>query len=442
MSEPLTDALGFCKTIMRNGFDAYVVSLAQQRHLLEHDDEAEVDIATDIDIENLQKLYPEVDLVEASGSVAMLRYEDALYRFYLIENFESSHPEVSLARSTPRLMERLQESHSLPMALACPYFPQTASEYDQLMVFEDGRITLAGIPDETLKRNYLMGIKVLRHAANENREIEPNTWMAILRAARRILDYAPVGDVMDEWRKVEAENLWKFVRMLFDAQILHGLIPEVAALSRLEQVKNDSGEVINILDLTIESIRRYPEELPYDWYGAMACLFMNVGKLYVAEFSGDRWWFHHHHVIGAKVTRKVLGRLSFSPDDVDLICHLVRHHVRFQFMLNDRGIRRFTALDEYPRLIEMARADIKARDDKYTSFNHNMKYLERGHTPEEMLEPLLNGNEIMDFTGVKPGPMVGLMRKALLKAQIAGEVTTIPDAVEFLQRLKEKEGLD
>jgi poly(A) polymerase len=90
----------------------------------------------------------------------------------------------------------------------------------------------------------------------------------------------------------------------------------------------------------------------------------------------------------------------------------------------------------------MARADIKARDDKYTSFNHNMKYLERGHTPEEMLEPLLNGNEIMDFTGVKPGPMVGLMRKALLKAQIAGEVTTIPDAVEFLQRLKEKEGLD
>ena len=97
-------------------------------------------------------------------------------------------------------------------------------------------------------------------------------------------------------------------------------------------------------------------------------------------------------------------------------------------MMTDRGIRRFMALDEYPRLIEMSRADIMARDDVYTSFNHNMKYLNRAETPERMLEPLLNGNEIMKVTQLQPGPKVGLIRDALLQAQNSGDVTDTESA--------------
>jgi poly(A) polymerase len=239
---------------------------------------------------------------------------------------------------------------------------------------------------------------------------------------------------MDEWRKVEAENLWRFVQLLFDTQIFHGLMPEVAALSLVHQIKNESGKEETVFSHTLDTMARYPEELPYDWYGTMACLFHDVGKLYTAEYIGDRWTFNQHHHVGAKVTRKILNRLRFMPEDVDLICHLVRHHMRFKFMLTDKGIRRFKALDEYPRLIEMARADLKARDGDYTAFNHNVKYLDRADVPEEMLEPLLNGNEIMEFTGLKPGPAVGLARDALLQAQIGGEVSSVPEAVEFIRK--------
>ena len=107
-------------------------------------------------------------------------------------------------------------------------------------------------------------------------------------------------------------------------------------------------------------------------------------------------------------------------------------------MLTDRGIRRFKALDEYPRLMEMTRADIKARDGSYTYFNHNRKYLARAETPEQMLEPLLNGNQIMEFTDLPPGPMVGVIRDALLQAQIAGEVTDLESAVTFVRSYKQK----
>jgi poly(A) polymerase len=296
------------------------------------------------------------------------------------------------------------------------------------------------LPDETLKRDYLRGIRGLRFAANYGLPIEPNTFMAIVRGAQRILDYVSISDIMDEWRKVEAENMHAFVKLLFDTQILHGIIPEVAALSRVKQVKQENEEQ-TVFEHTMNLMRFYPEELPYDWYGALACMFHAVGKLYTAEYFEGKWTFHNYPRLGSKIVRKIMSRLRFLPEDVDLVCHLVRHHTRFHYMLTDRGIRRFKALDEYPRLIEMARADVKARSGNYTEFNHNMKMLERADMPEEALEPLLNGNEIMEFTGLRPGPAVGIIREALLKAQIEGEVNSIPEAVEFIQRYKDQESL-
>jgi poly(A) polymerase len=47
----------------------------------------------------------------------------------------------------------------------------------------------------------------------------------------------------------------------------------------------------------------------------------------------------------------------------------------------------------------------------------------------------------MEFTGVKPGPEVGLLRDALLQAQIAGKVTSVPEAVDFVVNYKNKETL-
>jgi poly(A) polymerase len=236
--------------------------------------------------------------------------------------------------------------------------------------------------------------------------------------------------------------MWRFVQFLFDSMILHGLIPELAALSRVKQLKSPEGdEEETVWDHTLNVMRFYPEELPYDWYGTMACLFHDVGKLFTGEFFENRMSFYQHHRVGAKITRKILKRMRFETEDIDLICHLVRHHMRFHFMLNDKGIRRFKSLDEYPRLIEMARADIKARGGKYTEFNHNMKMLERADIDEEMLEPLLNGQRIMELAGIKPGPEVGLIREALLQAQIAGDVTSVQQAREFVLAYKKNEEL-
>ena len=432
MSQSYKDAVGICKAIIRNGYDAYVISAKLQSTLLAGPGQPELDICTDAPLEELQKLFPTA-APDQGDAFAQLKEGAATLHFYMADTAEASHPEETLTRLTPRLAKALVKAGELPPNLACPYMPRTPDPLDGFADFSEGVIRFKGIQDETLKQDYLRAIRAMRYAANFGLPIGPNTWMAILRGGQRVLDYVPVSEIMAEWRKVEAENMHVFVHLLYESMILHRLLPEIAALARIKQKKNETEEE-SVFDHTLAVMRHYPEELPYDWYGTLSCLFHDVGKLYTAEIIEGHWNFHQHHRVGAKVTRKLLSALSLEHDEVGLVCHLVRHHMRFHFMLTDKGIRRFKSLDEYPRLIEHARADIKARGGTYKEFNHNMKMLERTEIPEEDLEPLLNGREIMTILGIAPGPIVGVIRDALLQAQISGDVTSAENAVDFVTR--------
>ncbi len=440
MPQPIKDAVSICKTIMRNGMDAYVVNTPLQKKMSAEEDKV-VDICTEMDPEALGKLFPNITEPQSEGALATLIEGGTTLHFYPSDSTEGSYTDSALARMTPRMLKELSQKGELGLDQACPYLPKSEEIYEGFRDPENEVIAFQGLADETLKRDYLRAVRAMRFAANYHLPIEANSWLAIVRGARRVLDYVSITDIMDEWRKVEAENMHIFVRLLFDSMLLHGLIPELAALSRVKQIKNQEEGEETVWEHTLSVMYHYPEELPYDWYGTLACLFHDIGKLYTGEWDGERITFYQHHQLGAKVTRKILKALRLEPDELDLVCHLVRHHMRFHFMLTDKGIRRFKSLDEYPRLIEMVRADLKAREGTYTEFNHNLKMLERADIDEDMLEPLLNGHEIMEFTGVKPGPAVGLLRDALLQAQIAGEINSVPEAVEFIVNYKNKEKL-
>ncbi len=439
MSQPYKDAVSICKAIVRNGYDAYVINAKLQNKVLKELAKPEIDICTDASLDELQKFFPAV-LEEKDEAFAQMREGETMLHFHHTDAADGSHPEECLTRLTTRLAKKLAETDELPANVACPFLPKVRDAFDGFADFSEGIVRLKGIPDQTLKQDYLRAVRAMRFSANFSIPIGPNTWMAILRGAKRVLDYVSITDIMDEWRKVEAENMAAFVKLLYESMLLHGLIPEIAALARIRHKKNDHEDE-TVFDHTLDMMRHYPEELPYDWYGTLACLFHDVGKLYTAEIVEGQWTFHQHHRVGAKVARKILNHLRFNPDEVDMICHLVRGHMRFHFMLTDKGIRRFKALDDYPRLIEMARADIKSRGGSYKEFNHNMKMLERTEVREELLEPLLNGNEIMSITGMPPGPGVGLIRETLLKAQVSGDVSNVEQAVDFVRNYSAREQL-
>jgi len=440
MSQPFKDAVGFCKTIMRNGYDAYVINARLQALTLdETGNEQELDICTEAGLDELQKYFPNIEDSQDKGILGYLVEGGVKYFFYPASTDEAAYTDEAVSAMTPRLLKKLEQRGDIPLSAVCPFIPKAKDMYADFADFSEGQIRFKGLPDQALKKDYSLAYRALRFAANFDKEIEANSWAAIVRNVRRVLDYVPMSDFLDEWRKVEAESMHKFFSLLFDSMLLHGLIPEIAALSRVTQIKNpEEGTEEPVLTHTLNVMKAYPEELPYDWFGTVACLFHDVGKLYTADFYDGQWHFLQHHRVGAKVTRKVLKRLRFEEQDIDLICELVQNHMRPQFMLTDKGIRRLRSLDEYPRIMEMVKADIKARDGSWREFNHNLKMAERADIPEDEIEPLLDGNRIMTITGLKPGPIVGQIREELLKAQIADDVMGEGDAEAFVKKYVKK----
>lgn len=437
MPQPFRDAVTICKTILRNGYDAYVVNMHLQKEIMRGDKIREVDIACECTFDELVRIYPNAVKSSRDGVIAEITEGDTLVFAYMTDIEESSYTDRTLMRITPYMLERLRGLGREPANLVLPFAATPTADTVDFEEFKSGVIHMRGIPDLLLRRNYLLAIRAMRYAANLDMTIHPATWIAIVRSAGRVLDYVPMKDIMEEWKHVEAENMWKFVQLLYDSQLLHGLLPEIAALDRVIQARDDHGNTETVFEHTIACMKHYPEEeFHHDWYGTLAMMFHDVGKLFTADYHEGQWTFYQHHRVGAKVSRRLMHRMQLPAQEVDLICHLVRHHMRFHFMLTDRGLRRFVALDEYPRIIEMARADIKARNGSYTYFNHNHKYLERAAMPEQMFEPFLNGNEIMRHTGLKPGPEVGTLREKLLSAQVEGLVQSKEEAIAFVQGYK------
>jgi len=53
--------------------------------------------------------------------------------------------------------------------------------------------------------------------------------------------------------------------------------------------------------------------------------------------------------------------------------------------------------------------------------------------PDFTIKPLLTGNEIASITGLAPGPELGKVKRALLEAEVRGEVGTRDEARRFVE---------
>ena len=80
--QPIKDAASICKTIMRNGFDAYIINLPLQKKIMDISGEQEIDICTDMEFDNLSMLFPDIRKAEDATRKAVLTQGGVAFSFY------------------------------------------------------------------------------------------------------------------------------------------------------------------------------------------------------------------------------------------------------------------------------------------------------------------------------------------------------------------------
>ena len=166
-----------------------------------------------------------------------------------------------------------------------------------------------------------------------------------------------------------------------------------------------------------------------DFILRFAALMHDVGKPATRRFEpSGAVSFRHHDAVGAKLVRRRMRALRFDKDTIKAVARLVELHMRFYGYgdagWTDSAVRRYVtdAGPLLPRLHALTRSDVTTRNRrKAERLAHAYDDLERRIAEiaeqEELdaVRPDLDGTQVMQILGIRPGPVVGRAYKHLLE---------------------------
>jgi len=186
----------------------------------------------------------------------------------------------------------------------------------------------------------------------------------------------------------------------------------------------------------------------------LAALLHDVGKPRTRGYGPQGVTFHHHEVVGARMARERMLALRYPNDLVDDVAKLVELHLRFhtyRMGWTDSAVRRYVRdagplLDD---LNELTRCDCTTRDArKADALGRRMDELEariaelREREELAKIRPALDGNRVMQFLGVPPGPIIGRALEFLLELRLEEGPMSEDDAQARLAEWAREQGID
>lgn len=278
-------------------------------------------------------------------------------------------------------------------------------------------------PTESFRDDPLRMLRAARFHASLGLTLDESLMKALI-ATRDRLSIISRERIRDEFDKImvlgdPSPALW----MLIHTKLIDEFIPEIPALA-LEQ-----DPIHHHKDVLAHTVAVVAKASP-DRILRLAALFHDIGKPATRTFTEDGVSFYHHDVVGARMTRKRMRELKYAREDIDQVSHLVAMHLRFHTFgmgWSDSAMRRYVR-DAGPlldRLNELTMCDCTTRNKKKAeALQRRMQEFEaqlqdlRSREELDAIRPDLDGNQVMEHLGLKPGKKVGEAMRFLLQIRL------------------------
>ena len=315
----------------------------------------------------------------------------------------------------------------------------------------DGIIRTPLDPDVTFSDDPLRMMRCVRFATQLNFFIEDETFEALERNAKRIKIIS--GErIEEELNKImmTATPSKGFIE-LYRCGLLQLILPELVALDVVDTRngrahKNNFYHTLEVLD----NICKHTDNLWLRW----SALLHDVGKAKCKRWDAAAGWtFHNHNFVGAKMVPNIFRRLKLPMDSkMKYVQKQVDLHMRpiaiADEEVTDSAVRRLMndAGDDIDDLMTLCEADITSKNavrkqrflDNFRIVREKLKDLkERDY--KRLLQPCVDGNEIMEMFHLKPSREVGELKQTLKDAVLDNRVPNEREPLLALLREKAKE---
>jgi putative nucleotidyltransferase with HDIG domain len=313
-------------------------------------------------------------------------------------------------------------------------FGELVDPFNGLADLEDGIIATPLEPGITFSDDPLRMMRCVRFATQLNFTIEDETFEALQRMADRIKIVS--GErIKDELNKIILSALPS--RGFVDLQrcgLLNIILPELSALDIVEQKngrahKNNFYHTLEVLD----NVSKRSDDLWLRW----AAIMHDIGKTKSKRWDpAIGWTFHNHNMIGAKMVPQIFRRLMLPMDmKMKFVQKLVDLHMRpiaiADDEVTDSAVRRLLndAGEDIEELMILCEADITSKNEvrkKIFLENFRMVREKLADLKEKdyvrLLQPVIDGNEIMEMFHLQPSREVGVLKQYLKDAVLDNKV--------------------
>ena len=344
--------------------------------------------------------------------------------------------------------------NAMAIQLNKAHFGELVDPFGGIEDLEDGIIRTPLDPDITFSDDPLRMMRCVRFATQLKFFIEDETFEALTRNADR-LKIISGERICDELNKImkSAQPSRGFVD-LQRSGLLNLILPELAALDIVETKngrahKNNFYHTLEVLD----NVAKKSDNLWLRW----AALLHDIGKTRSKRWDPALGWtFHNHNFLGAKMVPEIFRRLK-EPMDMKMkyVQKLVDLHMRpiviADEVVTDSAVRRLLndAGDDIDDLMTLCEADITSKNQvRKRQFLENFRIVrekiadlkERDY--KRLLQPVIDGNEIMEMFHLKPCREVGALKQCLKDAVLDNKVENEREPLmQLLMKKAEEMGL-
>ena len=331
-------------------------------------------------------------------------------------------------------------------------FGELVDPFNGLADLEDGIIATPLEPGITFSDDPLRMMRCIRFATQLNFQIEDETFEALERMADRIKIVSGERIEVELNKIVMSPHPSKGFVDLQRSGLLNIILPELAALDIVEQ-KNGRAHKNNFYH-TLEVLENVVKSGNSSLYLRWAALLHDIGKTKTKRWDpAIGWTFHNHNYIGAKMVGEIFRRLKLPlGTEMKYVQKLVDLHMRPQVIadseVTDSAVRRLLndAGDDIDDLMTLCEADITSKNEV-----RKKMFLENFRTVREkladlqekdykrLLQPVIDGNEIMELFHLKPSREVGTLKQYLKDAVLDNKVENEREPLMQLLMAKAKQ---
>lgn len=310
-------------------------------------------------------------------------------------------------------------------------------------------------PDITFSDDPLRMMRAIRFATQLQFDIFPETFEAIRRNAERIKIISRER-IVDELMKIMHSRRpsigWQ---LLLDSGLLQLIMPELAAMKRVDTVngrghKDNFSHTLEVLD----NVSAKSDNVWLRWAALMHDIAKPVTKRWDDKLG---WTFHNHNFVGSKMVPRIFRYMRLPQDQkMKYVAKLVELHMRpialVEEEVTDSAVRRLIhdAGEDLEDLMTLCEADITSKNREKVKRLLNNFALVREKIADlnirdeiRLLQPPVDGNEIMEIFGITGSPVIGIIKTAIKNAILDGIIAPNDRdaALELMYKIAAENGL-